>query len=343
MDSHFKKYILPLCAGCMLAVSAVSAQGLGVEPVRYLVGPQSPGPNSPVSISLEGVGSFLGDATITWKMDGKTVLSGTGARAYSFTTGALGITTRIEVTVASSQYGTFSRTFTFTPANVNLIWEADTNAPPLYRGKSLYSAGSRLRVVAFPQVSASGSLVSSSSFSYQWSLNGELQPGASGLGRSVFSFQGSQLRGNETVGVDVMQGEERVAHSEVTIPASEPLLYLYEKDPLRGPLYDTALAGQGILTEQETVLYAAPYFFSNDSLRAQALQYDWAVGGETVTGPNTANGELTLRRQGTGGGETLITVSLQNTQDDRLLQAAQTSLSLSFGDTSNLFSNFFGL
>ncbi len=132
------------------APALAGAQSLP-DPVQYAVAPEVPGPNQSVVIEVQGVGQLLGNSTITWSNNGTVAQRGTGLSRYSFTTGALGSRTTISVAIQSTQ-GTFTHTFVFVPSLVNLVWEANTTVPPLYRGKALYSAGSPLKVVAVPVV-----------------------------------------------------------------------------------------------------------------------------------------------------------------------------------------------
>jgi len=340
-----KKIFAPTCAVVALSVALpLFAQSLDSSPapVQYTVTPESPAPNTRVLIEVAGVGSFLGDSTITWSRDGKTVLSGTGASRYSFTTGNPGTETEVVVSIQSSQYGLISRTFDFNPSTVDLIWEADTTVPPMYPGKALMSPGSDVRVVAFPSVFSGGKRLGTSDLSFQWKLNDEVQPDASGLNRSAFSFTGNQLHQGEVVSVDVFRGGTRFAHGEIAIPTFAPLLLFYAKDPLRGVLYDTALEGSAALPGQEAILHAEPYFFSRQSLAAGTLQYVWALNGQEVTGPDSARGELTLRQTGSGSGSADLSAELQNTDDSKLLQGARASLTIFFG-SSNPFSSLFGI
>ena len=224
--------------GFLLAFYAHAEQ---VEPLQFIAAPETPGPREQVMIEAQGIGNFLGNADIIWSVDGKAVKRGMGERTFIFTTGALGERTSVRVTIDSETQGFFSRTFTFTPSLVNLVWEADTTVPPLYRGKALYSAGSPLKVVAFPTVYSGSSRVAPSALSYQWERGGESVPEASGLGRYGFSFSGDQLKNAETVGVDVYYGNTKAARGEITISAAEPQVLFYERDPLRGILYEKAL------------------------------------------------------------------------------------------------------
>ena len=311
------------------------------DPVQYLVSPEAPEPGQNVTIIAQGVGGFLGNATITWTKDGKVALTGIGESSFSFTAGALGTQTRVQVRIVSSSQGTITHDFTFLPSLVNLIWEADTTVPPLYRGKSLYSAGSNIKVVAFPTIIVNGVRVASNSLTMQWSLQDEPMTSQSGLGRTSLSFAGDQLQTQEVVGVDVYYGANKVARGETTIPASQPLMLLYAKDPLRGVLYDSALPSAVSLNAKELTIQAAPYFFSNSSLKNRALVYSWTLNDEEVTGPDSAKGILTLRQAGVGQGAAVVGVTLQNNESDKFVQTASAVLQLVFGQSSG--TSLFGL
>ncbi|OGC78825.1 hypothetical protein A2852_01615 [Candidatus Adlerbacteria bacterium RIFCSPHIGHO2_01_FULL_54_23] len=314
-----------------------------VEPLQFIAAPETPGPREQVMIEAQGIGNFLGNADIIWSVDGKAVKRGMGERTFIFTTGALGERTSVRVTIDSETQGFFSRTFTFTPSLVNLVWEADTTVPPLYRGKALYSAGSPLKVVAFPTVYSGSSRVAPSALSYQWERGGESVPEASGLGRYGFSFSGDQLKNAETVGVDVYYGNTKAARGEITISAAEPQVLFYERDPLRGILYEKALPAAISLAGREITLKAEPFYFSSTAKNSGALAYAWMLDGNEVSGPDSASGLLTLRQSGEGRGQGELSVSLQNQNPDMFVQAAQNALQIVFGESSNTLSSFFGL
>src|ERR1044071_5553392 len=88
----------------LLAPAYALAQ-VTTDPVQYVVTPEVPGPNQSVTIEVQGVGTFLGDATISWQKDGKAVQSGVGSHTYTFVTGALGSATRVRVDIRSQTSG----------------------------------------------------------------------------------------------------------------------------------------------------------------------------------------------------------------------------------------------
>jgi hypothetical protein len=325
---------------------AAHAQSIGSAPtpVQFIVTPEVPGPNQSVSIQIQGVGTFLGEAAITWQLNGKTVKTGTGERSYSFTTGAVGSQSRVYVSINSASQGTIVHDFTFLPSTVNLIWEADTSVPPMYRGKALFSAGSFVTVTAFPQVVAGGSSASAGSLSFQWKRNGTPTPEQSGKGRNTFSFDGDQLKSSEVVSVDVYVGSTRVAQGAIVISAETPVVLFYARDPLRGTLFDATLPSAISLSAKEITVQAQPYFFSNQSVARGSLSYDWKINGQSASGPDAQRGILTLRQTGTGAGQANIGVSVQNTDTDAFIQSAQAALKIVFGTQNNSgLSSFFGL
>lgn len=315
----------------------------GPEPIRFLVTPEVPGPNERVLIEAQGVGTFLGDATITWQNNEATAASGVGQQSFSFTTGNIGSVSRIHVIIDSPAQGTITRDFTFIPTLVRLLWEARTSTPPFYRGKALYTPGSAVKVIALPQVVANGATVSANNLSFQWKVGGGPVAEQSGQGHSTFTFTGSQLRTSEEVSVDVYFGEALVGRNSITIFATNPAILFYAKDPLRGVLYDQALPSTASLSAAEVTLKAEPYYFAKESVANGAVTYDWVLNGEAVSGPDSAQGTLTLRQTGDGGGEGRLIVSLQNTNPAQFIQAAQAALRIFFGQTGSNSSSSFGI
>ncbi len=340
---HKLRNIFLILAALLMAGVAHAQSAPGSDPVQYIVAPETPGPNAPVQITVQGVGSFLGDSAVTWSVNGQTMANGTGLSVFNFTTGALGTQSVVRLTISSATQGIITHTFVFTPSVINMLWEADTSVPPLYAGKALYSAGSDLRVIALPTVIISGTKVAATSLSYQWSVADNPMPAASGTGKNILSFTGDQLQDGEDVAVDVYFGSLKVGRGEITIPVSDAQLVLYDKDPLRGVLWDQAVP-QGIaLNGNELTLQAQPYYFSNASIKNNTLTWSWTLNGAVVTGPTSDQGLLTLRQTGTGQGNATLEVNLQNQDSSKLIQTAKADLQIIFGQAPSGISSFFGL
>jgi hypothetical protein len=310
---------------------AATLHAQAVDPVRFIVTPETPQPGQEVRIEVQGVGTLVGDATITWRVNGSVVLSGPGERVMTLTAGALGSRATIEATITSAAQGQITREFVIIPSVVNLVWEADTYVPPFFRGKALYTAGSPLKVVAYPSIVISGSQLANNSLSFQWRRNGETVASASGLGRNVFSFYGDQLQAVERIGVDVVVGGVRVGSADITIPTSNPLLVLYNRDPLRGVVYEQAFPASIALAGREITVQAEPYYFANINRNAGQISYEWLLNGQPVSGPDSALGVLTLRQEGGGAGESILSVAAQNNDPESLIQRATNAVQIIFG------------
>lgn len=338
-----KVKVIALAALLAFLLFAPMALGQSVDPVRYTVAPETPGPNSDVRIQANGVGAFLGDAQITWTVNGAVVKSGVGERLLTFKTGALGTRSTVSVRIVSDTQGTLTRSFTFSPSLVNMVWEADTTVPPLYKGKALYSAGSGLKVVAFPVVYSGASRVAANALSYQWYRNEEPLTAQSGLGKFVLTFVGDQLLNAEVVTVDVYYGTNKVARGEVVVAPVDPFIALYERSAVRGPLYDAAFPQNIQLYEQEISVQAEPFYFSSTAKKNGVLQYSWTLNDTPVEGPDSARGVLTLRQAGSGAGQTALSVAIQNGNGSQLVQQASALVRLVFGAQNTGGLNLFGI
>jgi len=328
-----------LCALFLFNNNAQAATLSGLTamppPVEYIVIPETPGAGENVNIQVNGVGSFIGESQITWTQEGKAVATGVGLRNFSFSVGGFGSQTNIGVVIKTAQHGTITNQWTFNPSLVNLVWEAHTTVPPFYDGKALASPGSSITVTAFPVVIYKGVRQSSKKLSFQWRFAGDLQADKSGLGYDSFAFPSKQIHAREDVSVEVLlnDGNTKVAWSSITVPVVEPKLLLYQHDPLRGVLYDRVLGlgGNFSMLGNEVTLRAEPYFFSIESAARGSLEYRWQLNGDDASGPNSAQGELTLRQTGSGQGAADINVSLQNNDNDKILQGARLVAQILFG------------
>ena len=341
LRKFFPLYILSL----LLCAAPAHAQfSSGPAPVQYTANPEVPGPNQEVDMSLQGIGTFLGDATITWKENGVVVNSGIGLTTHSIITGGVGTVTDVNVTIVSTINGTITHDFVFAPSVVYLVWESNTSVPLFYTGKSLYTPGAPLKIVAIPFVVSGKALVPASKLSFQWTRNDNFVPGASGTGKNVFSFNGDQLLGSENVSVDVLLSGVKVGHSSISVQANSPQVILYDNDPLRGEILERALPATFNFSSSQLTLQAEPYFFSNSSVSAGKIQYTWTVNGQETTGPSSAQGILSLRQTGAGTGSATVGVTAQNTDNSAYFQSASQALQLTFGQAAgNALSSFLGL
>jgi hypothetical protein len=205
------------------------------------------------------------------------------------------------------------------PAGVDLIWEAESYTPPLYKGKALYPDGGSVRIVAMPDARFGNH----DNLFYTWKTDGRVLGSLSGRGRQVFERAGTILGGPLSVSVEVRETPDGpvAAAGVARIPASAPQVLAYEHDPLLGTIFDKALQGTVALEREEITVVAYPYFFSAPA--RDVLEYEWRVNSRAAGGDKS----ITLRRGDETGG---ASVALNVTNPLTILQRAAVTLRITF-------------
>jgi hypothetical protein len=263
--------------------------------------PQSPGAYQNVTASLSG-SDTLDAATISWFMDGKTLGKGIGMKTVRFETGALGEATVVQA-VAATNIGELRVNKEVVPIAFDLVIEAAGYAPPFYRGKTLNAEEATVRVVALPTViTQSGALLSPDALTYTWTRNGQVVGGASGRGQNVLVLNDLYISGQAQIGVEAhSENGSLVGGAIETIQTHEPLLLMYEQDPLLGIRFERALGDNFALSRNEATFVAMPYFFSVAKRSDPTLTYQWEVNGAAIAGDQGNKNAITLRQEREGG------------------------------------------
>jgi hypothetical protein len=289
------------------------AAQIGEQDISYDVSPQIPGAFQDVTITASSYLTDVNRAFFIWKQDGKTALSGTGSYAFTFKTGDIGSKTTVEVMMLLVTGETIDKIFTFSPAETDLIWEgADTYTPPFYRGRSLPTSESFIRVVAIPQLLNGTSVTDTKNYVFHWKRNDNVLESASGFAKNVLLIQQDYL--NQTENVDVVAEDNSTsatAEGTETIPVFNPKIELYTSDPLSGIDWDHALSNSYNVTSAEKTIIAIPYFFSPADPLSTSLGYTWTINGDAVDTPAIKN-VLTLKSGGTDGVSSLK-LTIENT------------------------------
>ncbi len=251
--------------------------------------PETPGAFQDVTIKLKSYSYNLLGSKITWTVDGKVVLSDTGAISYSFKTKDVGKATNIVITVLTGGE-TIQKGISIQPQNVDMLWEApDSYVPPFYKGKALPATEGQIRVVAFPIVkSSNGTPVKTNDFIYKWSKNFGYIQSASGYNKQAFSLYSDYFNDQETVSVEIIGiSQQYKAQKTIKIKPSAPKLVFYKEDPDWGVYYNKALGRNTSITTGTTII-AAPYNFSPKNPASPFIRYTWLINDKTVqkTGPS---------------------------------------------------------
>ena len=297
--------------------------------IAVTVSPENPGPNTSVTVNVDSYATDLNSARITWSVNGKILQDGMGKKSLTLTTGSLGSATTINLTIVPLNGASFQKTITLTPASVDLFWQANSYTPPFYEGKAQFAKQNSITFVAVPNiVDAHGNRVSISNAIYTWSKDGSVMGSLSGTGKNTLTLTDSILGLPMSISVSVSTLDQSItATKSLSLQSQNPLILLYENNPLYGILYNRELGNTFNLSEAEVSVTGAPYYFSNSDESAGRLQYSWSINGAPVASPN--QNSITLRQQTGVAGNSVLGLQIQNS--NIILQNAQTQSTIQFG------------
>lgn len=320
--------------GLLLALGAPAlalAQFGGVStPFTLSISPSNPAPYGVVTVMPVSSGVQVANSTMTVSVNGRQIASG-NAGPVDVTLGGPGTKTYIVFTLKSGG-ASYPESLSIVPQDIALVAEPFSSAPPLYPGKPLVPQNGSVRLVAVADFrTASGKRLDPGTLSYQWSADGIDIPGASGIGRSAAIVDSPLQYRTRTVSVAVTSPDGSLTSgASMDIAASDPVVRVYERDPLLGIRFERALGSSYALPGAEATLYAGAYSFPT-ALGAPSIQ--WFLNGTAAQ----IGSLITLRPTGSGGG----TATLSVTGSSGGSVDANTALSISFGSSG--VPGFFGL
>ncbi len=252
--------------------------------------PENPNPGETVFLNISAYEFNVDLAKITWSLDGKAKDSGVGKKAFSFVAPANGKTSSVEIEVVPQNGKAIKQTLSFTPADIDILWEAlDSYTPPFYPGKSLPISQSQVKVVAVPVVkNANGTHRKTEDFVFTWRKDGKNFPGQSGLGKNGFSFANQILDKQNRVDVSATDGAKTVSGSVIITPFESEILF-YEVDRVSGlPKYQDAYGPAVDVKQSRLSLVAEPYFLSSNFKIDENIKTVWKLNDQEVK-PSSKN------------------------------------------------------
>lgn len=324
-----------ICVVLSLAHS-VSAQ-TGISQLNDALGldiyPSEPSINQTVEVKATGAGINLDTVKMTWVVNGKVVSSDIGVKTIQVTTGQVGSKISVSVT-AATPVGNISKSISIQPTSLHLSFEGLTYTPHFFKGVSLPSPESTVRVVAFPDIVKGGVKISDSALVYTWKVNGSVIGDSSGYGKSSFLYTFPQVSRPVTIEAIASTPDQSIsAKSSIQITASDPKVLVYEESPTLGLLTNKATLGSFNLTDEEVRLVAVPFYFSVKDRFNLKLNYQWRVGGNLVLSAANDPSAIVLRPERGASGSTDVSVDLNQT--DTILQMARSVFTIIFGSTQN--------
>lgn len=240
--------------------------------------PESPGPGTEVAAEVVSFNIDLDRAYITWVLNDKTTLKGKGEKTLKFSLGSAGKSATLKAIVSTEDGTQLQKTLTFSNAEVDLLWEAQTLTPVWYQGKALPTPGSKIRISAFPRLFNT----SPENLIYQWKKNYEPVVSSSGLGKRFieFTLPMDDPYARDKIEVEVSNLTKTIsAKKSIQIEARDFKLLFYENNPLEGIRFQEAL--NNLTLKQDNIeIKAEPYFFAAED--KNELSYEWTINQENI-------------------------------------------------------------
>lgn len=324
-----RKYlILILILGTTFSGSFAYAQVRSTDIVLSL-SPEFPNPNQNVTVTLGSFSTNLDKAYISWSVDSEESSSGIGKKTFLFTTKASNSPLTLTASINTIDGQSIQKTITITPTDVDMLYEAfDSYVPPFYKGKSLVGSQGIFKIVAMPNLMSQGQQVNMNNLSYVWTKDGDLQPNASGWGKSYFTLQNSYLDKVNEVKVKISDiSGVSTASGTMQLFTSNPKIVFYENDFLLGTKWEKALTNGFQISTNGTTLVAEPYFFSPQNINSSNLTFEWSLNREGIQTPNPKNG-LSVKPDAGQKGSALIKVVVNNIRT--LFQSAEKEINVEF-------------
>jgi hypothetical protein len=296
--------------------------------IQVSITPEFPKAGDSVAIHLVSYSTPLDQATISYIVGGKVINKGLGLVDFNTTAGAIGSISTITARILTANGQTVNKIITIQPADIDLVWQAESYTPPFYQGKALYPHQGLITFVAIPNTSASKSVAKSlGSFIYTWKKDGDILGDFSGYGKNTFNWRGTVISRPFNVEVDVSTSAGiSIGSANVNINPQSPVVALYQDDPLLGVLANKNLKNITMIGKELSIA-AVPYFF-NKGTEPVNLEYKWTMNGQSIA--NQLDPSILTVRNNTGlSGNSTIGLQVSNVL--KILQFASDSMSVTFG------------
>lgn len=332
MNIVLKKAILYIGVLCFLVASPGIAFASNFDLVTFSTTPKTPGANTSVLIRMESFAVNLSSAKILWYVNKNLIKESVADTSLKVSTGDFGEETIIDVVIITANGNSYNKQFILAPAEVDVLWEAQTYTPPFYKGKAMPTYKSMVKVTAVPRFKSLSS--DPSEYFYTWTYKQTLNIGKA-LGKNSvivpMGFAGAPIPVNVEVS---LPGTNWKGERYLSIPVFVPKLVMYEQSSLLGISYHHALPKIVETNGTQFTLHVAPYFFSSDDVYAGNIAFKW-YADRRVMPSDQAYLNATLEKTGkeTDTETKSVTLSIQN--PNRILQSASTQVTVSFTPEDN--------
>jgi hypothetical protein len=189
--------------------------------------------------------------------------------------------------------------------SVDLLYQGKSYTAPFYQGAPLWPKQGLAKFLAIPQ-----GLGSPSSLIYRWSKDGTVlggDNGASGIGRNNLTISDNLFSKPTTIEVEIVAANEEIlAKNSLTLVPQNPLVMVYENNPLYGLMFHREVGSAYRLEDAEITFSAFPFFLDTPSQNNSKVDYKWITNvGESQSGPN-----VTYRTPEEGSGSSSVSIDI---------------------------------
>lgn len=255
--------------------------------------PEVPKPGGQLEASFHHSTENITQLNFKWYKNGILHKSGLGVSSANFKAPEVGQKLTISVVATNNTGGEYQENKEIVPAEVDVLWETDTYTPILYKGKSLHTPNSIVKLVANPSVGTGNP----DGFDYTWYYQNQEQTALSGTGKRIVSLDSGGTTKDLEIKVEVFNPNTgAVGVGQVTIESSQPEVVFYKLDPLYGVSYNSILGPNTELEGVDLSIVAEPYYFKSDP-SGSLLEYSWSLNNEALA---VSSNRITLRDEQEG-------------------------------------------
>lgn len=285
--------------------------------------PETPRAGETFTVRVEAYAYDINRAVISWEINGEIRNDFANEQSITLSAPALGTPLLIAARITEQGGRAHTVSTTITPNAVDIVIESDTRIPNFYNGRALPTAGSNVRLIAFPSIyTPNGTLSGTGDLIYTWKINNKVAK--SGRGAQVLTTQMPKI-GNLPIELIVETTDGFGRH--VTYRTIEPIegsMLFYEDNPLYG-MSRNAIPEEVTLLNEEIAIRAEPYHVAKNIFTN--AQYIWTMNNEVISNGSADPQAITLRRTEVSG-SARISFSVRSLES--LLQAASGSFMMYF-------------
>ncbi len=282
------------------------------------VEPQDLVPNQEVNITLSSYDVDLDRSQIVWSVNSQTISSNLGIKHFSFKLGGENTPSIVKILIKSPSGQIIEKVLNFRPSTIDLLWQAETYTPTLYQGKALPSLGSKIKILALPNLVVSGKKTDSKQLVFKWYKNNNFLSDSSGAGKDFITIKLDNLISQTNIKVEAstLNGDGAVGSTTIRVVNPQIIIYPYSASSTPNRAFSSSIRSNN----SNASLVAEPFYFSLDDLINQAVTFQWFRGDKLLA--NTPNFAITNSKEGS------IPLTIVVSNQNSLLQKAVKNVTL---------------